>query len=45
MEKEIDSVEFGNVETMETEVEGLQYQKHGLMVGRTESKRKDFGSL
>lgn len=43
--KKIDSVEFGNVETTGTELEGLQYKKHGLIVGRTESKRKDFGSL
>lgn len=42
--KKIDGVEFGNVEAMETELEGLQYKKHGLIVGRTESKRKDFRS-
>lgn len=38
--KKIDGVEIGNVETMETELESLQHKKHGLRVGRMESKRK-----
>ena len=41
--KKIDGVELGNVETMETELEGLQHKKHGLVVGRIESKRKTSG--
>lgn len=41
--KKIDVVEIGNVETMETELEGLQHKKHGLIVGRMKSKRKTSG--
>lgn len=38
--KKADRVEIGNVKTMETELEGLQYKKHDLIVGRIEYKRK-----